>query len=142
MTTPKVTADEANKLFRELFPQIADFDQAIVVEDLSAKHARVRMGYSDMHLRPGGTMSGPAMFTLADVSMYAVVFGALGLTAMAVTANMNINFLRKPAPADLISDCKLLKLGKRLAVSEVTIYSDGDDMPVAHATGSYAIPQS
>jgi uncharacterized protein (TIGR00369 family) len=59
---------------------------------------------------------------------------------MAVTTNLNINFLRKPGRGDLIADAKLLKVGKRLVVGEVAIYSDGEGDPVAHVTSTYSIP--
>jgi len=78
--------------------------------------------------------------TLADMAMYMAVLGMIGPVALAVTTNLNINFLRKPAQADVIGECKILKLGKRLAVGEVTMYSEGDAEPVAHATVTYSIP--
>jgi uncharacterized protein (TIGR00369 family) len=98
------------------------------------------MAYHESQIRPGGTISGPAMMALADVSLYVAVLSSIGPIALAVTTNLNINFLRKPGRRDLISECRLLKLGKRLAVGEVTILSDGEDEPVAHVTGTYSIP--
>ena len=92
-------------------------------------------------LRPGGTISGPTMMELADFAMYVAVFSAIGPQPLAVTTNLTINFLRKPARADLIAAAKLMKVGKRLAVGEVTIYSEGSDGPVAHVTATYSIPQ-
>jgi len=80
------------------------------------------------------------MMALTDYGMYAALLGAIGDVALAVTTNLNINFLRKPEPTDMIADCRVIKLGKRLAVLEVTIYSEGLDEPVAHATGTYSIP--
>jgi uncharacterized protein (TIGR00369 family) len=109
---------------------------------VSDRFAQVRLLYHDRHLRPGGTISGPSLMTLADTAMYLAVLAMLGPVALAVTTNLNINFLRKPARADVIGQAKLLKLGKRLAVGEVTLYSDGDAEPVAHATGTYSIPPS
>jgi uncharacterized protein (TIGR00369 family) len=91
-------------------------------------------------LRPGGTISGPTMMALADFAMYVAVFSAIGPQTLAVTTNLNINFLRKPAQADLLADARLMKIGKRLAVGEVTIYSDGENEPVAHVTSTYSIP--
>ena len=82
------------------------------------------------------------MMELADFAMYVAVFSAVGPMPLAVTTNLNINFLRKPAPADLLADAKLLKVGKRLAVGEVSIYSDGLDEPVAHVTSTYSLPAS
>ena len=98
------------------------------------------MKASEEMLRPGGTISGPAMFGLADVALYGAVLSMIGPVALAVTTNMNINFLRKPAPKDLLAEARILKLGKRLAVGEVTIWSEGEEEPVAHATGTYSIP--
>jgi acyl-coenzyme A thioesterase PaaI-like protein len=91
-------------------------------------------------LRPGGTISGPSMFALADVALYVAILAQIGPVGLAVTTNMNINFLRKPPPRDLIGETRLIKLGKRLAVGEVALYSVGDPEMVAHATGAYSIP--
>ena len=96
-----------------------------------------RKGY----IRPGGTISGPTMMELADFAMYVAVFSAVGPQPLAVTTNLNINFLRKPGKGDLIADARLMKVGKRLAVGEVEIYSDGVAEPVAHVTSTYSIPQ-
>jgi uncharacterized protein (TIGR00369 family) len=100
----------------------------------------VRKAFHEDHLRPGGTISGPTMMELADFAMYVAVFSAVGPQPLAVTTNLNINFLRKPAQADLIADARLMKVGKRLAVGEVNIYSAGEDEPVAHVTSTYSIP--
>jgi len=102
--------------------------------------ARVRMPFDAATLRPGGTIAGPAMMGLADFAMYAALMGAIGKVELAVTTNLNVNFLRRPEPADVIADCRMLKLGKRLAVLDVILYSEGDDEPIAHATGTYSIP--
>lgn len=114
----------------------------IAVEEIGEGTARLRLPASDDVLRPGGTVSGPTMMTLADFAMYAAVLGAIGRVEMALTTNLSINFLRPPPPGDLIGDCRLLKLGKRLAYGEVLITSaavpEGD--PVAHATLTYSIP--
>jgi uncharacterized protein (TIGR00369 family) len=93
-----------------------------------------------MSVRPGGTISGPTMMALADFAMYVAVLAAIGPVPLAVTINLNINFLRKPAPRDLVAEARLLKLGKRLAMGEVTICSDGESEPVAHVTSTYSIP--
>ena len=102
---------------------------------------RVRWTFDEGSLRPGGTVSGPTMMELADFAMYVAVFSAIGRQPLAVTTNLNINFLRKPTRADLIADAHLMKVGKRLAVGEVTIYSEGTAEPVAHVTATYSIPQ-
>jgi uncharacterized protein (TIGR00369 family) len=102
--------------------------------------AKLRVAYHENQIRPGGTISGPTMMALADLSLYVAVLGMIGPVALAVTTNLNINFLRRPAPRDLISECRLLKLGNRLAVGEVHIFSDGEAEPVAHVTGTYSVP--
>ncbi len=93
-------------------------------------------------LRPGGTISGPAMMALADYAMWIAVMAAIGRVEMAVTTNLNINFLRKPQPGALLGDCRLLKVGKRLAYGEVSIYGEGGNptAPAAHVTSTYSIP--
>jgi len=75
-----------------------------------------------------------------DFAMYVAVLASIGPVPLAVTTNLNINFLRKPAQKDLIAECRLIKLGNRLAVGEVQIYSEGEDEMVAHATSTYSIP--
>jgi uncharacterized protein (TIGR00369 family) len=100
----------------------------------------MRVGVTDRHLRPGGTVSGPALMTIADTAMYYLVLGMIGPVALALTTNLNMNFLRAPKLGDIIAETEMLKLGKRLAVGQVTIYSDGSDEPVAHATVTYSIP--
>lgn len=111
-----------------------------VVEEYESGTARVRLPYDDRHIRPGGTIAGPAMFALADFALYIAVMAAVGPVALAVTTNMTIDFLRKPAQSDLIADVALLKLGKRLAVGRVDIRSDGEVELCAHVTGTYSIP--
>ena len=101
---------------------------------------RTRSVYDKKQLRPGGTLSGPTMMALADTAVYALVLSAIGKTPLAVTTNLSINFLRKPQPADLIAEARLLKLGKALAVGEVSIRSEGSDDVVAHAVVTYSIP--
>ena len=131
---------ELQALLKESFPQSFEGGEAFIVERAEPMISRVRLPYHDRHLRPGGTISGPSMFSLADVALYVAILANIGPVALAVTTNLNINFLRKPAPVDMIGECRLFKLGKRLAVGEVLLYSDGDDEPVAHATGAYSIP--
>ncbi|WP_180170639.1 PaaI family thioesterase [Acinetobacter sp. YH12027] len=96
---------------------------------------------TEQDLRPGNTISGPTMMTLADFALYVAILGEIGIVGLAVTTNMNINFLRKPeANQDLIGECRLLKVGKSIIYGEVLVYSAGVDEPVAHITGSYSIP--
>ena len=117
-----------------------DHDGHISIESVGGRAARARFKISKKHLRPGDTVSGPALMALADVAMYAALLGEIGLVPLAVTTSLNINFLRKPAPKDVYADARLLKTGKRLAVGEVTLYSEGDAEPVAHVTCTYSIP--
>ena len=100
----------------------------------------MRQTYSAQMIRPGGTISGPTMMALADFAMYAAVLAAIGPVPLAVTTNLNINFLRKPGQRDLIAEARLLKLGKSLAVGEVNIFTEGQAEPVAHVTSTYSIP--
>jgi uncharacterized protein (TIGR00369 family) len=140
MRQPAMTAEAIEDLLRREFPQ-AFFDGCgLSLERVHYGHVRVRRQYHEDHLRPGGTISGPTMMELADFAMYVAVFTAIGPQPLAVTTNLAINFLRKPAQADLLADAKLLKIGKRLVVGEVTIYSDGQEEPVAHVTSTYSVP--
>ena len=135
---PMLSAAELDAFLAAHFPQIEDL--RVKVEKVEDHFVQVRLPYHDLHLRPGGTISGPALMTLADTAMYVMVLAMIGPVALAVTTSLNINFLRKPAPVDVIAQARLLKLGSRLAVGEVTMYADGDDQPVAHATVTYSIP--
>ena len=122
----------------EVFPQVRD---DFVIEELAPMRIRVRMPVAERHLRPGGTVSGPSMFALADVSVYMAVLAMIGREALAVTTSCSIDFMRKPvAGADLICDCRLLKLGRVLAVGDCLIHSEGMEAPVARASMTYSIP--
>jgi len=110
------------------------------IEEVWYGGCRVRRAFNPRSLRPGGTISGPTMMALTDFAMFVAILASVGPVPLAVTTNLNINFLRKPAPRDLIAEAKLMKLGKRLAVGEVAIYSDGEEDMVAHATSTYSIP--
>jgi uncharacterized protein (TIGR00369 family) len=135
---PKMSAEELEQFLYSHFPDSAH--RAFKVERVEDMFASVRLTFDKRHLRPGGTISGPSLMMLTDTTMYMALLGMIGPIALAVTTNLNINFLRKPAQTDVIAECKLLKLGKRLAVGEVTMYSEGDPEPVAHATVTYSIP--
>lgn len=136
--TLALNKDELSAYLREVFPQVhRDF----VVEELHHDHLVMRLRVEDRHLRPGGTVSGPSMFALADVAVYAMVLARVGRKALAVTTNCSLDFMRKPAAGvDLIAHCKLLKLGRVLAVGDVLIYSEGAPDPVARASMTYSIP--
>lgn len=133
-----MTPDTFNRLAEAQLPLAHQL--GFYAEAISQGAATVRMPFDDTSLRPGGTICGSAMMSLADFTMYAALLGAIGQVEMAVTTNLNINFLRLPSQADVIAECRVLKLGKRLAVLEVTLLSDGEDDPIAHATGTYSIP--
>ena len=119
-----------------------EFPQSTVqVLSLGDRTASVRQEINNTHLRPGGTVSGPVLMTVADVAMYVAVLNQIGIVPLAVTTNLNINFLRKPsAERAIIGVCHLLKVGKTLAVGEVSLYSEGSDEVVAHVVTTYAIP--
>ena len=104
--------------------------------------ARVRMPFQEWRLRPGGTISGPSLMTLADTALWVALLGMIGREPLSVTSHLDIDFLRKPAPADVIAHTTLHKVGKRLAVGDVLMYSDGEEMPCARASVTYAIPSS
>ena len=141
MRAPALSADEIARLLHDEFPQAFFPGCGHTIVRVDYGDVRVRWTFDEANLRPGGTISGPTMMELADFAMYVAVFSAIGPQPLAVTTNLNINFLRKPARADLLADAKLMKIGKRLAVGEVTITSDGSDEPVAHVTATYSIPQ-
>jgi uncharacterized protein (TIGR00369 family) len=132
-------SDLAERLAAE-FPEAFHRESGLAILAVEHGMARVRLAPHDKATRPGGTISGPTLMMLADVSMYIAVLASIGWEPLAVTTSLNINFLKKPLPGALVADCRLLKLGKRLAVGAVTICSDGDDEPVAHATSTYSIP--
>jgi uncharacterized protein (TIGR00369 family) len=136
-----MTPRELKKFLEKEFPQAAD---PIDIISSDGTETVVSMAVGDEHLRPGGTVSGPTLFFLADVAFYLGLLSVIGPVALAVTTNANINFMRKPGPSGLIAVARILKQGKRLAVGDVLIYSsDSPDNltdPVAHATMTYAIP--
>jgi uncharacterized protein (TIGR00369 family) len=137
----KMTRMTAQELEGFLYSHFLEMDERLFhVERVEENFAEIRMTYHPRHLRPGGTISGPALMMLADTAMFLALLAMIGPVALAVTTNLNINFLRKPVARDVIARTNLLKLGKRLAVGEVTMFSDGDARPVAHATVTYSIP--
>jgi uncharacterized protein (TIGR00369 family) len=135
-----MTVDELERFLAAEFPQSFHPESGLTIEAVWDGGCRVRQGFRNLHVRPGGTISGPTMMALADFAMYVAVLAAIGPVPLAVTINLNINFLRKPPPRDLTAETRLLKLGKRLATGEVVIRSDGEEEPVAHATSTYSIP--
>ncbi|HEX9701523.1 MAG TPA: PaaI family thioesterase [Rhodospirillales bacterium] len=133
-----VSAKDFTALMRKEMPWA--IDMGMTLESIAGGAAVMRLPFHESMLRPGGTVSGPTMMALADATMYAVVLSAIGIVKLAVTTSFNINFLYRPSPADLMAEGRLMKVGKRLAVVEVTLHSDGHAEPVAHATGTYSIP--
>lgn len=140
MTAPRMTVAEIDAYLDEVFPQLHHGGRTYVVEAVGPMTARMRCDYHERHLRPGGTISGPTMMALADLVLYVAILGQIGPVGLAVTTSLNFNFLRKPGPAALVAEAKLLKLGKRLAVGEVLLRSQGSEEIVCHATGTYSIP--
>lgn len=134
---PVMNADEAFVFLESVFEQVRG---KFEIEEITSMRARMRMKINDSNLRPGGTVSGPAMFELADCAFYVAIMGMIGKEALTVTTNATINFLNKPQPVDLICEARILKLGKLLATGDATIWSAGREAPVAHATMTYAIP--
>jgi len=137
---PIMTVAELERFLDREFPQIHHGGRIYHVEAVGPLSARMRMDYHERHTRPGGTLSGPAMMTLADLTLYIAILAHLGPVALAVTTNLSFNFLKKPEQRGLVADCRLLKLGRRLAVGEVAVFSEGRSEVVCHATGTYSIP--
>jgi len=135
---PLLSASEFTQLCAETLPisKIIGME----VDYFGTDRVDLRAVYSDDFLRPGGTISGPVMMTLADAAMFGAILARLGPVALAVTTNLSIDFLRKPAPADVIASARLLKLGKRLAVGDIMITSVADDELVARASATYSLP--
>ncbi|MDT8344343.1 MAG: PaaI family thioesterase [Thermohalobaculum sp.] len=136
-TGVRMTPAELAAFLDEVFPQIRG---EMIVEAVGPMTARLRMPVAERHLRPGGTVSGPSMFQLADCAFYVATLAQIGPEALTVTTGATINFLRKPAAADLVCEARILKLGRALVVGDATILQDGQGGPVAHATLTYSIP--
>lgn len=137
----RLTSAQVTELIDTHFPQANADGRLLLIEDIGCEEARLRLKLHERNIRPGGTISGPAMFLLCDVAVYTLVLAELGTAALqAVTTNLNINFLSRPQPRDLIAKARLIKLGRRLAVGEVELFSEGKADMVALATATYAIP--
>ena len=135
---PALSAEELTELIRDGVPLVGGM--GVMVETVGDGTVRLRLPYRDDFVRPGGTITGPALFALADVALYGAVLSLVGRVELAVTTSMTINFLRRPAPGVVLAEARILKLGKRLAYGEVLLWSDDQDHPVAHVTGTYSIP--
>jgi uncharacterized protein (TIGR00369 family) len=141
MKQAMLSVAELEKRLSAEFPEAFHGASGLVIDKVWHGGCRVRLGFDPRTLRPGGTISGPTMMMLADVTMYIAVLASVGWEPLAVTTSLNINFLRKPAPGKaLIAECRLIKLGKRLAVGDVAMISEGEEEMVAHATSTYSIP--
>jgi uncharacterized protein (TIGR00369 family) len=143
MAVAKMSVPELEAFLHAEFPQAFTVGGDIRIEHADGESCLLRQRYSDSMLRPGGTVSGPTLMALADFAMYVVLLSAIGPVGLAVTTNLNINFLRKGAPGeDVLAVARLLKLGKRLAVGEVTLLSGSQPDPIAHVTATYSIPNT
>ena len=136
----RISDDDLQDLIDTQLPWVRAMGMS--VEAIGEGTCRVRLPHRDEHLRPGGTVSGPAMMGLSDYAMYVGVLSAIGRVELAVTTNLSINFLRRPKPAAILADCRMIKVGRRLAYGEVFLYAEGaeEDGPVAHVTSTYSIP--
>lgn len=131
-----MSVEDVTRFLHQEFPQHIG-----CVTQLGKHTASMRLDVDHAHLRPGGTVSGPAMMALADICLYVAILAQIGPVALAVTTSLNINFLRKPVPEKaILAEARILKLGKRLAVGEISIFSEGEEEPVAHVTATYSVP--
>ena len=134
----KITPQEFESIAKEHVPIVGYL--GVSIEQLGEGTARGRVPYREEFLRPGGTIAGPILMALTDFVMYGALLSKIGRVELAVTTSLNINFLRRPSPVDVIAHASLIKLGKRLAVGEVQLFSEGEDDMIAHATCTYSIP--
>lgn len=132
----KMTPEELAAFLREAFPELDGYH--VTVELVEPQRLMMRMPFRSDFLRPGGTLSGPALMTAADTAMYLLVLAHIGPQALAVTTHLSIDFLRRPSPGDVLAKARLLKLGRRLAVGAVELEVEG--ALVAHATLTYSLP--
>ncbi len=135
---PAISVAEFNEIIRADLTWA--FDMGMTADVIGEGTARLRLPYHASMLRPGGVIAGPMMMALADACMFAVALSVIGEVKLAVTTSFNINFLHRSNPGDLLAEGRILKLGKRLVVAEVTVHSEGHSRSVAHATGTYSIP--
>ena len=136
----RITIAEFKEILEASLPIAESWGMETV--EIGAGHAIMRIPYDRAFLRPGGTIGGPVLMALADVAMFAAVLGAIGPEPLAVTSSLSINFLHKPSPAALRATARILRLGKRLAVGEVELFSEGADAMVAHVVATYALPST
>ncbi|TPN80901.1 PaaI family thioesterase [Mesorhizobium sp. CU2] len=137
---PMLDAAEVNALMASVYPQLNDNFTAYEAIEVFPGGCTVRLNADERHLRPGGTVSGPSLFTLADIGGYVCVLSHAGPDALSVTTNLNINFVRKAEAGPIDGHCRILKLGKSLMMFDIDIVAGPDGHTVAHATGTYSIP--
>ena len=137
---PALPVEDLRRLLSAAFPEMFSAPGGLAILEIWHGGSRVRKAFAPHSLRPGGTIAGPAMMGLADATMYIAVLASIGWKPLAVTTSFHINFLKKPAARALDAECRLLKLGQRLAVGEIWVHSEGDGEPVAHASATYSIP--
>ena len=133
-----ITIQEIELLTMESLPFAVDY--GFRVDSVRSGTSTVRAPYQESFLRPGGTISGPVIMGLADYALFVAILTKIGLVELAVTTNLNINFLRRPDPGDLLAVANVIKIGKRLAVGQVEVYVDGEESMIAHVTSTYSIP--
>lgn len=138
MSAARISAAELERLAREEVPVAGEM--GVRVDRIAAGEVDARVPYREAFVRPGGTVAGPVLMALADFVTWGVVMSLIGPVKLAVTTSLNINFLRRPDPGDIIAKGRILKLGRRLAVGEVYLYTEGRDELVAHVTCTYSIP--
>jgi uncharacterized protein (TIGR00369 family) len=136
----KLSVEELQNLLDAEFPHTFHRDGGYVIEEVWLGGSRVRKHFDQASLRPGGTIAGTTLMALTDIAMYVAILATIGWKPLTVTTNLNINFLRKPEPRDLLGEARLLKLGKRLVMGDIAIRTDGQEELVAHATSTYSIP--
>ncbi len=137
---PVMNADEVNRLMAKVYPQLNEAHSAFYALDVFPGGCVMRLDADERHLRAGDTVSGPSLFTLADIAGYVCVLTHAGPDALSVTTNLNINFMRKAEAGPIDGHCRILKLGKNLMVFEIDMRAGADKQTVAHATGTYSIP--
>lgn len=140
LEAPRLSVEDFRRISDERLPFAATM--GIVAECIDAESVLMRAVYDERFLRPGGTISGPIMMALADAALYALVLSRVGPVELAVTTQLSINFLRKPAPGDMLARARALKVGKRLVVGDVALWSEASQESelVAHVTGTYSVP--
>lgn len=136
----RITREAFDRLCAEELPFTVSF--GFRLDEIGWGRALCRAPFRADSIRPGGTIAGPILMGLADFALYAAVLSRIGPVPLAVTTSLTTNFLRRPRPADVLAEARLLKLGRRLAYGEVTLLSEGEGEPVAHVTGTYSIPPS